>query len=135
MPNSACSFGAHRASLALCYVGNDQHVGTVVVELEIVANVLTQDRRRKRAEALTIFDLKIQIFCIAGSRGSPRIERLPSARGPNSMRPWNQPTAFPFASAEAVPWISSGIIDDSEAGASRGETLVHIPLWSNDGPR
>ena len=29
-----------------------------------------------------------------GERGSPRIERAPSARGPNSMRPWNQPTAF-----------------------------------------
>ena len=32
---------------------------------------------------------------MVGERGSPRIERAPSARGPNSIRPWNQPTAWP----------------------------------------
>ncbi len=34
---------------------------------------------------------------MVGERGSPRMERAPSARGPNSMRPWNQPTAWPVA--------------------------------------
>ena len=34
-------------------------------------------------------------FCISGLRGSPRMLRLPSARGPNSMRPWNQPPTLP----------------------------------------
>ena len=31
---------------------------------------------------------------MVGERGSARMERAPSARGPNSMRPWNQPTAL-----------------------------------------
>ena len=34
---------------------------------------------------------------MSARRGSPRIERLPSARGPHSMRPWNQPTTSPSA--------------------------------------
>ena len=45
--------------------------------------------------------LRLSVFCMSGERGSPRIERLPSARGPNSMRPWNQPTALPSASVVA----------------------------------
>ncbi len=32
---------------------------------------------------------------MSARRGSHRIERLPSARGPHSMRPWNQPTTWP----------------------------------------
>ena len=32
--------------------------------------------------------------CMSGSRGSPRMLRAPSARGPNSIRPWNQPITF-----------------------------------------
>ena len=46
--------------------------------------------------------LRLRFFCMDGLRGSPRIERLPSARGPNSIRPWNQPMASPSASALAV---------------------------------
>ena len=42
-----------------------------------------------------------------GERASPRIDRAPSARGPNSMRPWNQPIALPSARARAVRAISS----------------------------
>ena len=34
---------------------------------------------------------------MSARRGSPSIERLPSARGPHSMRPWNQPTTRPSA--------------------------------------
>src|SRR2546427_13089926 len=33
--------------------------------------------------------------------------RPPSARGPNSMRPWNQPMIFPAASCSATRSISS----------------------------
>ena len=44
---------------------------------------------------------------MVGERGSPRIERAPSERGPNSMRPWNQPTACCSASACAVVSIIS----------------------------
>ena len=39
-------------------------------------------------------------------RGSATIERLPSARGPNSMRPWNQPTTSPSAIRSAT-WSKS----------------------------
>ena len=42
---------------------------------------------------------------MSGARGSPRMEREPSARGPNSMRPWNQPTAFWATRASAVAAI------------------------------
>ncbi len=34
---------------------------------------------------------------MSARRGSQRIERLPSARGPHSIRPWNQPTTWPSA--------------------------------------
>ena len=42
--------------------------------------------------------LRFSFFCISGFRASPRMLRSPSARGPNSMRPWNQPTTLPSAS-------------------------------------
>ena len=35
-------------------------------------------------------------------RGSHTIERLPSARGPNSIRPWNHPTILPSLMARAI---------------------------------
>ena len=40
--------------------------------------------------------------CMAGDRGSPRMLRAPKALGPNSMRPWNQPTTLPSASSPAT---------------------------------
>ena len=42
--------------------------------------------------------LRFICACIRGLRGSPRMLRAPSARGPNSMRPSNQPTIFSSAS-------------------------------------
>ena len=44
---------------------------------------------------------------MAPSRGSPRIERLPRARGPNSIRPWYQPITLPWVSRVAVAVSSS----------------------------
>ena len=44
---------------------------------------------------------------MSARRGSQTIERLPSARGPHSMRPWNQPTTLPSAIAAAVRRHSS----------------------------
>ena len=38
----------------------------------------------------------------AALRGSARMLRLPSARGPASSAPWNQPTTFPPATNRAV---------------------------------
>ena len=40
--------------------------------------------------------------CISRLRGSARIDRLPSARGPNSMRPCIQPTTAPSARCPAT---------------------------------
>ena len=40
------------------------------------------------------FTFRFIIDCIFGERASPRMERLPSARGPNSILPWTQPMTF-----------------------------------------
>src|SRR5215213_5599597 len=39
---------------------------------------------RKLSRYLTF---RLRIFCMSGDRGSPRIERAPRERGPNSIRP------------------------------------------------
>ena len=56
----------------------------------------------KGRKASRSFTLALSVSRMAGSRASARMERAPSARGPNSMRPWNQPTTCPSASASAV---------------------------------
>ena len=95
MPNSVCSAAVIARRRALCHVGDQQHIRAVRVELEPVGDVLAQHRGREGPEASRYFTLRLSVFCMVGERGSPRIERAPSARGPNSMRPWNQPTALP----------------------------------------
>ena len=40
--------------------------------------------------------------CILGERASPRMDGAPSARGPNSIRPWKSPTTFSSASIVAT---------------------------------
>ena len=50
--------------------------------------------------------------CIFGDRASPMIERPPSARGPNSIRPCSRPTTFSSA-------ISAAISSASAAGSRR----------------
>ena len=71
---------------------HQQHVRAVAVELEVLA-------RRARAAPLGANGRKHSRYlifrfitdCIFGERASPRMLRPPSARGPNSIRPWNQP--------------------------------------------
>ena len=46
--------------------------------------------------------LRFMIDCILGERASPTIERLPSARGPNSILPWSSPTTFSSAMRRAT---------------------------------
>ena len=46
--------------------------------------------------------LRFSFSCISECRGSPRIERFPRARGPNSIRPWNQPITHPRSSKLAT---------------------------------
>ena len=67
--------------------------------------------------------LRFSVFCIEGERASPRIERAPSARGPNSMRPCIQPTAFSSASACAVCSIVCSRVEARELATGRRQAL------------
>src|SRR6266478_5827868 len=51
--------------------------------------------------------LALRIVFMSARRGSHTIERFPSARGPHSIRPWNQPTTLPSAIVPAVRLQSS----------------------------
>src|SRR5438270_467766 len=57
-------------------------------------------------------------------RGSARIERLPRARGPNSMRPWNQPTILPSARAVAVQLAQHRELDLLQPPLQRGRDVA-----------
>ena len=62
--------------------------------------------------------------CIFGDRASPMIERPPSARGPNSIRPWNRPTTFSSAISAATRSASAaGSNAARRIAASLDETL------------
>ena len=78
--------------------------------------------------------LRLRVFCMDGERGSPRIERAPSARGPYSMRPCIQPTALPSASACAVASMSSSS-PSSANFAPAALSALSIAVSSKDGPR
>ena len=60
MPNRRSSLGRHVAAPVALHVGDQQHVGAVGIELEIVGDVLAQDRGREGAEALAVLDLEIE---------------------------------------------------------------------------
>jgi hypothetical protein len=45
--------------------------------------------------------------CMAGLIGEARMDRLPNARGPNSIRPWYQPMILSCASISAVSSATS----------------------------
>jgi hypothetical protein len=62
---------------------------------------------------------------ISALRGSARMLRLPSARGPNSEPPWNQPMMLPSASIFAVSLQMSGL---GVALLTAGPSLVHRVL-------
>ena len=76
--------------------GNHKHVRRFAFELKIIAHVFPKHRGSKRTEASRNFTLRFITDCIFGERGSPNIERLPSALGPNSIRPCTQPMTFSF---------------------------------------
>ena len=71
--------------------------------------------------------------CIEARRASPRIERQPSARGPNSIRPWNQPTIAPSAKRAAT---RSSIAASSRASntAPCASSARRISASENSGP-
>jgi hypothetical protein len=47
---------------------------------------------------------------MSARRGSHRMDRFPNARGPHSIRPWNQPTTLPSAMAAAVSLQSAALV-------------------------
>ena len=65
---------------------------------------------------------------ISARRGSARMLRLPSARGPHSVAPWNQPTIFPAAMCRAVRRSNACLVEflDVERHLRAG------PNWSTD---
>ena len=56
------------------------------------------------------------------------MERLPSARGPNSIRPWNQPTACPSTSASAVASSIAVVRERFEPCTRCGEPTFDLVL-------
>src|SRR2546430_1810252 len=92
--NQSAFLGSHLKDL--------HHERDVVVLLEPFADLLAEDGRSKGAEDSRRLILAFRICFMSARRGSQRIERFPSARGPHSMRPWNQPTTLPSAIAWAV---------------------------------
>ena len=58
---------------------------------------------------------------MSSRRGSVTIERLPSARGPNSIRPWNQPTTSPAAMRSATVRKSASSSSSSDSRPARAE--------------
>src|SRR6267142_5508866 len=78
------------------------------------------------------FTALFTLMFISGSRGSARIERLPSARGPNSIRPWYQPRIFPCDNISAA--VAAGS-ERREARILYVFSAVSMASSSNDGPR
>ena len=72
---------------------------------------------------------------MVGERGSPRIERVPSARGPNSMRPCIQPTALPSASACAGGSRSGRRRAASRTCAPAASSVVSIVVLARSAAR
>ena len=63
---------------------------------------------RERPEALPVLHLRVHpVPHGRDPAGSARMLRLPSERGPNSLRPWNHPTTRPRASRSAVASTTS----------------------------
>ena len=58
-----------------------------MIVLEIFVLRLGQDRGRKWTEPFAMLDAGVQDSFMLGRPGWATMERLPSARGPHSMRP------------------------------------------------
>jgi len=118
----------HLPAPPLHNVGDHQHMDGVAVDLEPVRNVLAQDRRREGANNARYFPLRLKSDCMVGERASPRIERAPGARGPNSMRPWHQPIARPAARSPALFSTITAWVNRGEAGSGGRQAGVNIVI-------
>src|SRR6516162_8464853 len=128
-PEQRLLFVGHGASAFLGDTSDEQHVGDSPSSSKQSA---TSSRKTEGANGRKLsryLTLRFSIFCMVGERGSPRIERFPSARGRNSMRPCIQPTAFPalndFAVRSITSW-SEKVVNLAPAAASSLSTCC----WS-----
>ena len=103
--------GAHGIDL------HHERVGDRTVEVLRVD--FFQDRGSKGAERLAELDLGLMMSRMSARRGSARMLRLPSARAPHSMRPWNQPTISPSAIRAAVQSAERRLVRHDVARCSR----------------
>ncbi len=112
-------------ALLLADLEDLHHEGDVVVLLEPVGRprgpAPTGRTGRKLSRRLI---LALRICFMSARRGSQTIERSPSARGPHSIRPWNQPTTWPSATAAAVSAAERGVVrGPAHPAAGRGELV------------
>src|SRR5918999_1522168 len=72
---------------------------------------------------------KFIVDCSEGLRASPMMLRAPSARGPNSIRPWNHPTtsssAIKSATASHRPaWLVEKLVPHMEGRTQRSARIA-----------
>src|SRR5512146_2347279 len=75
--------GIKRKSPFFQHRRDEQHIGTVTIQLKVVGHSFPQDRRRKRPERFAILDLEIHHGLHFG------ISRVPENTAP-SERPWSE---------------------------------------------
>ena len=101
-----------------------EHVGAVRIQIQPLAHVFAQDGWREAPERLATLHPEIERLLHAG-RSRIGQDRAGSARGPNTMRPWNQPSARPLATAFAdssiIVSLESGVV-----GERRGEQAERV---------
>ena len=104
-------------------IGDDKHVGAVAIEIEPFRHVFAQHGGRKWPEALAELDLQIELPLHLGRARIAEDRSGAKRAGPNSMRPWNQPTAFSSARAPTVCSIStsSSTISNTAPGLAQAD--------------
>src|SRR5271170_7612664 len=81
---------------------------------------------------------RFRMSFISGRRGSAKMLRLPSARGPHSAAPWNQPTIFPSAMCRALVCSSAASSSSAISASSVApapSTTLRIADAENCGPQ
>src|ERR1043166_8756870 len=80
----------------------EDHVGRIRATLEVTAALSFSTLGANGRQPSRNFTASLTRSRLSAKRGSDRMERAPRARGPNSMRPWNQPTRWFLASNSAA---------------------------------
>ena len=98
--------------------------GAGMIRLDDLRRNTVEHARTERPPAFTKLDLRVDAVGDAGRRsGQPRMLRAPSARGPNSIRPWNHATGWPSASScAACAGTSSSRLQSN--GSAQARTAV-----------